>query len=415
MDITDAVTTEYAEHDVKTPLSKLRGTFDQRDARVVVITNGGSFSGIVARKQLMSSHHQPNETAGNIAMDPPKVQRTEDVREVARLMVENQLKLLPVFDGEQFVGAVTAERVLEMVRENLDVLDVEDVYTRDLIAVEPDTRLAEVIHLLREHRITRLPVIDDDGSPAGLISVYDMVDFVVRQMDREQGGFPDGFAGHGGSGSSTGYRSHGGFGDRAGEQAKLIDLPARDVMSTPVQTAEVGDPLGDAVERMLAENHSSLVVVEPGNPPEVIGIVTKTDALQALTWTEEDHIPVQIFNVELLDTLGRDEIAEKVEAIDAKYEDMAIQEVNVVFHEHEEQLRGMPLVMATIRLFTNRGRFFGSAEEYGAERAFEAASDVLEENVLQEKGRALDSHTRKNTPEKQEEISRLLGWWVEEV
>jgi len=63
----------------------------------------------------------------NVVTDPPKVRRTEDVRETARLMVENELKLLPVFEGDRFVGVVTAGGLLGEVREDLDSLDVADV------------------------------------------------------------------------------------------------------------------------------------------------------------------------------------------------------------------------------------------------------------------------------------------------
>lgn len=412
MDISDCVSTDYVEHDVKTPVSKLRGSFDNQEVRVIVVTNGGSFEGVVSQAQLLSSHHPPDETAMNVTKNPPKVQRTEDVRETARLMVENELKLLPVFEGEQFVGVVTASGLLEMVRDNLDALDVEDVYTRDLFAVESDDSVGDIIHLLKEHAITRVPVLEG-GKPEGIVSVYDMVDFVVRAVDREQGGAPPGFDGHGGEGSHEGFRSNRGFGERAGEQSRLLNLPARDVMSTPVQTTTLEEPLGNAVEQMLDDDISSLVVVDDEGRAE--GIVTKTDALRSLTWTDEERIPVQVFNVKLLDNLTRDEIARRIEEIDAKYEAMDILEVNVIFHKHNERMRGMPLILATIRLFTDEGQFSGSGEEYGARAAFDKAADIVEQNALQNKSREMNLYNRPDSPERRNELERLLGWWVESI
>lgn len=411
MDISEAVSAEYVEHDVKTPVSKLRGTFDDQSCRVVVVTNGGEFEGVVAQTQLLSSHHPPDETAMNLLQHPPRVERTEDVREVARLMVENELRLLPIFEDREFVGVVTAESLLGLVEENLDVLDVADVYTRDLIAVESGTGLGTVINRLREHKITRVPVLAEDGVPEGMVSVYDVVDFVVREVDREQGGAPEGFDGHGGEGSYEGYRSNRGFGDRAGEETRLLDLPARDVMSTPVMTTKQEEQLDEAVARMLDDDVSSLVVVDDDGL--AVGIVTKTDALRALTWDEEEQIPVQIFNVDLLDTLTRADVAAEIETVGAKYADMDILEANVTFHEHRETMRGRPLMRVTIRLFTDVGRFVGTGEEYGAAAAFDEAAEILEENVLEEKRRGMVLHNRKDSPEKREEIERLLGWWLE--
>ncbi|WP_254545824.1 CBS domain-containing protein [Halomarina pelagica] len=412
MDIADLVTTDFVERDVKTTASKLRGAFEREDVDAVVVTNGGAFEGLVTRKRLLASHHPPDETAMNLATSPPTVGRTEDVREVARLMVENGLKLLPVFEGERFDGVVVAEDLLRAVRENLDALSVSDVYTRDPVTVTPETTVGEVIHTLREHRFTRVPVIED-RTPEGMISVYDLVEFTVRQVDREQGGSAEGFDAHGGAGSREGYRTTGGYGERSGFEARLLDLPARDVMTPTVLTATPGESLADAVGRMLENGVSSLVVVT--DEGYATGIVTETDALRSLTWTPEERLPVQLRNVDLLVTLTREDIAERIEAIDDKHGDLTVQEATVSFHEHEERLRGVPLILTTVRLFTDRGRFSGSAEAYGAEQSFREASEVLEENVLEEKGRELDSHTRKDTPEKREEIERLLGWWVESV
>lgn len=413
MDIADAVSTDYVEHDVETPISKLRGSFDEQNVRVVLATADGEFEGVVAQTQLLSSHHPPDEKVGSVLQHPPTVQRTEDVRETARLMVENELRMLPVFEGERFEGVVTAEALLELVEDNLDALDVSDVSTRDLITVGPDSTLGEVINRLRTNSITRVPVLDDDRTPAGVVSVYDVVDFVVRQVDREQSGAPEGFDAHGGEGSYQGYRSNRGFGERAGEEARLLDLPARDVMSTPARTARPDERLGDAVGRMLDDDLSSLVVVDDDGL--AAGIVTKTDALRSLTWTGEDHIPVQVFNVDALDTLTRADIAERVESIDAKYAEMDVLEVNVVFNQHKERTRGLPLIQASVRLFTDEGRFVGTGEEYGAEAAFGTAADVLEENVLEQKSRGMNTHDRKDSPEKTRETEHLLGWWLEEA
>ncbi|WP_435346347.1 CBS domain-containing protein [Haloarchaeobius sp. HRN-SO-5] len=408
MDIADAVTTEYVSLDPSTPVSKLRGTFDQDARRAVVVETDDGFEGVVAESDLLSSHHDPEEKVGSVMRAPPRVRRKEDVRETARLMVESELKLLPVFEGSRFHGVVTDYDLLALVRSNLSVLDVEDVFTRDLIHVAPDDTIGELINVVSDHSITRVPVVDD-GEARGIVSVHDLVDFTVRQLDREQSGAPDGFDAHGGSGSHEGFRTHRGYGERAGESARLLDLPARDVMSTPVETVTADTSLDDAVGRILEEEYSSLLV-ESRDVQWPLGIVTTTDVLQALTVTEDDHVDVQVFGVDLLDTLTRADIADRVEEIDEKYGEMDILEANVVFHRHKERNRGIPLVLSTVRLFTDEGRFTGSAEEYGATAAFGAAADVAEENVLEDKGR---KQTRERNEMDRERTERLLGWWLD--
>lgn len=408
MDIADAVTRDFVSVGPSTPVSKLRGTFETNDrTRVVVVEADGEVLGVVSRKELLGSHHPPEEKVWSVMRSPPRVDRREDVRETARLMVESELKLLPVFESDRFCGVVTDRTLLELVEPHLDALDVADVYTRDLVSVGADASLGQVINAILEHSISRVPVLDGDD-PVGIVSIHDLVDFTVRQMDREQGGAPPGFDGHGGAGSHSGYRSRRGFGERAGDSARMLDLPVRDVMSTPVETVTPDTSLETTVHRLLGNQYSSLLVAGEGTSTPA-GIVTTTDVLQALTVTEDDRMDVQLFGVDLLDTLSREDVASRIEEIDDKYAEMDVLEANVIFQAHKEQQRGTPLILATIRLFTDQGRFSGTAEEYGSRTAFSRAADVLEENVLEDKERKQPTQKSERSRERSR---KLLGWWL---
>ena len=409
MNIADAVTPEFVDVNPGTRVSKLRGLFDE-DAQLdaIVVRGEGKYDGIVTRKDLVSSHHSPDQKARSLVRYPPKVSRTEDVRETARLMVENEVDLLPVFDGDRFEAVVTASDLLAMVQPNLGALDVSDVYTQDVISVEPKTSVGEVVNAIRTHTFTRVPVVDD-GEAVGMISVFDLIDFTTREVDREQGGSHQGFDKHGGSGSRDKERTHTGWGERAGWEARLLNLPARDVMNEPVATIAPDRPLDAAFEEMQEHGYSSLVVV-PGEFESPVGIVTTTDLLRALTWTEEDQLDVQLFGVDLMDDLSREDVADRIEEIDRKYEKMDLLEANVMFHQHKEKFRGTPLLQVTIRLFTDEGRFAGTGEGYGASAAFAEAADKLERNVMDDKNR---KDPRNQVQHERERTAELLQWWRE--
>jgi CBS domain-containing protein len=413
MDVSTAVTTTYPSLDAGARVSKLIGTFEEWPDRAVAVTDDDGFAGVVGQRQLLASRQEPEQRLRTLMRrDPPRLERSTDLREAARLMVESELSLLPVFEGEAFGGVVTARSLLEAVRPNLDALDVSDVYTRELVTVDGDATLGEVIHTLREHGISRVPVLEaaDSGgtmwkSAVGMVSVDDIVAFVLRETDQEQGGAASGFDG-GGDAAADPVRTHGGFGERAGFQARLLDLPARDVMSTPVADVSPETSLGVATERMLDRECSSLIVDNDGP----VGIVTLTDVVRSLTWTESDRLPIQIFGIDLLTGTTREEVAEMVEDIDGKYADMDVIEAYVVLHRHEERQRDTPLVQATIRLFTDKGRFAGTGEEYGAAAALRDARDRLERNVLDEKEYEGPEQGLRNDPEA---VQKLLGWWID--
>jgi len=397
MDIRDIVSTEFETVDADTRVSELEGAIRETSARAVVVTDDGEYSGIVTQRQLTAAGRDPDAKARGLVWHASSVDVDDDVRTVARLMIGSSARLLPVFDGDELVGVVTAEALLSKVAPFLRVLSVADVYTPDFVTASPETTLGEVLHTLREERITHLPVVDD-GRPVGIVGLSDLVDFTAREMHRSRGGSPAPELQTGGG------RSRGGFGERAGELDRMLDLPVADVMTEPVETTTLGQRLDEAVEAMLAAEISSLVVTDGDEPA---GIVTATDVLRALTWTDETRLPVQITNVDLLDDITREEVAEMIEDVTRKYGDLGVLEANVYLHEHDERLRGTPLILARIRLFTDKGHFVGTGEGYGAGHALRLARNVVERQILEGKEYA---RTKKHPTEA--ESSKLFGWWL---
>ncbi len=370
MDISEIATQEFLEVDVDERLGKLGSIFEEENPKAVIVTDDGAYEGVVTQKQLVSSHIEDDTRVGAIVKPAPRVRRYEDVRDTARMLVEGNTKAAPVYEGEALWGIIDEDAILEAVLENLDALTVNDVYTQNVITVTEEDDIGRVINLLREHGVSRLPVVNENGYLTGVVTTYDIVDFVTRNMQRATRG------------------------DRSGDRERMLDLPAYDVMSSPVETTTPDVSLRDAVKSMLVNDYAGLVVTHDVDDRVVEGIVTKTDVLRALTFTEEDHLDVQVTNVDLLDTVTRQEIREAIQEVASKYEDMRVHHAHVRFHKHKEKLRGTPLIRSQIRLRTNRGQVAGSGEGYGAENAFYVALDKLERNVLELKGITHDEEYR---------------------
>ncbi|USZ67214.1 CBS domain-containing protein [Halorussus salilacus] len=405
MDITDIVTSDYTAFDVGTPISKVSGAFDDPSLKAVVITDGDEYEGVLTRRQLASSHHQPSEKARSRVWHAPTVERTEDVREVARLMVGSDAKLLPVEDRDgALIGVVTGDDLLKKVTPYLNVISVDDVSSDDLVTLGPEETIGKALHVFREHRITHLPVMED-GDLAGVVSLHDVIGFTTREVRRSQGGDPGGTDSFGGDISDSSGRSRrGGFGAREGDRARLLDLPVEDVMTETVGTVSPGRPLDEAVEEMFELGGSSLVV-EADDEPD--GIVTKTDVLEALTWTGEERRPVQVFGIEHIDDITYDEIADMIENVTRKYGDMTVLEAKIHLHEHKETFRGTPLVLARIRLYTDKGHFIASDEGFGASHALHLALNMVERQILEGK-----THGQTKKHPDAEYWERMYGWWL---
>ncbi len=404
MDIADIVSEDYVEFSPDTHVSKLVGTFDDPTVRGVLV-RGDVFEGIVTRRQLATSHHQPNEKLGSLVWHVPRLAPDEDVRKVAQLMIDSDAQLLPVFDGSELVGVVTANAILEEVQPFLDAATVAEAHTADLVTLDPESTVGDALHVFRDRHITHLPVVEDDTA-VGILSLYDVTGLTVRPEQQSQGGNGGGTDSFGGAISDSAARTRrGGFGAREGDLDRVLDLPVRDLMVSPVRTIDPGETLEVAVRAMFDVGGSSLVVTENGSPH---GIVTKTDVLDALTWEAGGNRGVQVYGTDLIDDLSYEKIVATVEKFDDRDHGMNVLDAKVHFHKHDEKLRGTPLLLARIRLHTDRGLYIASGEGYGASHAFNEARDVLERRIRDKK-----TYGQSKKPPSEEFWEKRFGWLLE--
>ncbi|AXG07919.1 CBS domain-containing protein [Haloplanus rubicundus] len=396
MDIANLVSEEYVEFTPETRVSKLAGSFE--DPSVVgVVIRGDEFEGVVTRRQLATSHHPPTEKAGSVVHRVPRLAPDEDVRKVARLMIESDSQLLPVFEGETLVGVVTADDVLRQVQPFLDAVTVAQAYTADLVSLSPESTFGDALHTFREHHVTHLPVVEEDAA-VGVLSLYDVAGLTVRAASKSQGGDPSEAASVGGG------RSRGGFGAREGELERVLDLPVRDLMASPVRTIGRDETLEAGVEEMFAAGTSSLIVTADGRPD---GIVTKTDVLDSLTWEAGGNRAVQVYGTDLLDDTSYEDVVAMIDKFDDRDSDMTVLDAKIHLHEHDETLRGTPLVLARIRLYTDRGLYIASGEGYGASHAINEARDALKRQLRDRK-----THGRSKKHPDEEFWRKRFGWMV---
>jgi CBS domain-containing protein/ribosome-associated translation inhibitor RaiA len=380
MDIADIATTDHAEVSADEQLGKVRAVFDTENPRGIIVTNDGEYAGVITQRSLMQSHVEGSTKVSALMDSAPQVERTAGIRDVARMLVEGNTKVAPVFEGDELWGIITADAILDAVLEHLDALVVEQIYTDDVITTAEDASVGQAINLLREHGISRLPVENEAGYITGIVTTHDLVDFVTRSMDQQTEG------------------------DRSGDTDRMLDIPVYDLMSSPVETVSHDESVREAVSLMLDNDYNGLVVTPPADDRVIAGVLTKTDVLRALTYTEEDHMDVQITNIDLLDTITRESLRESVTQVADKYQEMQVHHAHVRFHKHKEKLRGTPLIQCQIRLRTNQGQVAGTGEGYGAESAFRVALDKLERNVLEQKGIRADEQRRGQILRKLNEI-----------
>jgi len=130
---------------------------------------------------------------------------------------------------------------------NAKQLLVRDLMTKDVVTLGRNDKLSVADDVMRLGRIRHLPVIDEDGALAGIVSQRDLF--------------------HSGLLRALGYGSH------AKDQALGL-LALKEAMKTEVVTVTPDSPLLEAAKIMLDRKIGCLVVVEG---KKVVGMLTESD------------------------------------------------------------------------------------------------------------------------------------------
>lgn len=106
----------------------------------------------------------------------------EKISEAAREMVAKSIGSVLVTEDGKLAGIVTERDLLvQMVQKPFDPRNtvLGELMTRDVTTLRPDDTVAHAIYKMSQGPLRRLPLVDDDGAPAGMVSVRDIVDYLA--------------------------------------------------------------------------------------------------------------------------------------------------------------------------------------------------------------------------------------------
>jgi CBS domain-containing protein len=111
--------------------------------------------------------------------NPETVKEKDSIREVARLMVDQDCGAVPVVaeNGRKVVGMITdRDIVVRVVAEGKDVggATVSDAMSRGAKTVREDAPLNDVMLIMSREQIRRVAVVDQNDELVGIVAVADI-------------------------------------------------------------------------------------------------------------------------------------------------------------------------------------------------------------------------------------------------
>jgi CBS domain-containing protein len=107
--------------------------------------------------------------------------------QVAQLMEAEDVGAIPVLDGDRLAGMITdRDIVVRAIAKGKDPrgMATAEISSGELVTVGPDHDLSDALHLMAQHQVRRLLVVDDENRLVGVVS---QADVALEERDKSVG------------------------------------------------------------------------------------------------------------------------------------------------------------------------------------------------------------------------------------
>ncbi|WP_275264648.1 CBS domain-containing protein [Jiangella asiatica] len=104
------------------------------------------------------------------------VPTTAPVRQAAEVMRDNDIGDVVVVDDGVVRGVLTdRDMVIRVLADNKEpnAVTVGEVYSANVVVAQADTTIDDAVRAMRDRAVRRLPVVDREGRPVGVVSIGD--------------------------------------------------------------------------------------------------------------------------------------------------------------------------------------------------------------------------------------------------
>lgn len=269
-------------------ISKIVGVLKDKNCYEVFIP-GRDKVGIVTVRDILRVSHPTTTKASSIMKYPTSLSPTTSLGEASRILTDYRLRALPIVEGRELTGALTARTILEFLLEKGSLnLPVKSLTTGRLTTISENDTVAKARNLMVDKKIDHLPVISDKKI-AGIVTSNEIV---FRLIPRER------------IGSAM----------ISMEAQKNLGFQASSIMETPL-TCQAKDKASEALAKMLRAGKTYNLVTVLGmvqsivTPRDYINLVAEPKPIVEIPvyiigLPEEDPFEAEVAKSKFLNTIG---------------------------------------------------------------------------------------------------------------
>ena len=223
----------------------------------------------ITLREILDVESADSTKVSALMLPVPRLNTGDSIIFAAKLMFENKLRALPVYENGKLQGKVTSPSIISRMMELNPPKDtLPKIMTPDPICLVDSDSMSKARSIMIRRKIDQLPILKA-GEFIGVITSEDIVfSFLSAPLDRDSKG---------------------------GREDSRFSAPVSSLASVETTTNDIKDSLSNVAQQMLRMRTNYSVILRNGS---VKGIVTFRDFLKLLpiTGVNED-VPVSIIGL----------------------------------------------------------------------------------------------------------------------
>jgi CBS domain-containing protein len=327
----------------------------------VVLDQKNDYCGILVERSILRTDLDPGKSkVKSFKSSAPRIKTTTDYKECARLMIENNILYLPVFDKKKVTGLVSYIDILRSpVLNNISKRTIRDIMVESLPTTTPKDKLGLVYKKFKNSDIFSIPVIENEKY-LGMVNLHDTLHTILQHKEK-----PD-------------------FGTKLGEKEHLLDLPVKNIFFSQTYTLPESANIGDVIDTIIENKLDSVSIVDDNNFLQTV--ISVKDLLRFVAYQDELSVIPKIQINSDLEELDRNRVIITVNEFVKKFSSvLGDSEFEIYMREHREKHRHQRLIYTKIHAHAHHDKFDATAEAFGQDQSLKEALEKLEKQVRRKK------------------------------
>ena len=315
--------------------------------------------GIISYNELLRKKVSPESKVINLMIPSNNVLESEDEAKVVGKFYTTKARAIIVIDEKKrLVGLITREKFLSYYLDKGEIpsAKVREIMNSPVITVNSYDSVARARWLMTNNNISKLPVLEEKKL-VGIVTTRDIVNKLYSEGGKKKSSIMT-------------------------EEERLMALPVREIMNSPVVTTDGNQDVRKAVETLLKRKISGMPVVEGDF---VVGMFSGIDVVNLIAKKFELEMPIQ---AKLSGELKQGDTKALIDGILERYLSRLqkltdVMDFKVTFKE-EAKSQDKKIYQVTARVVTKLGDFVSKDADWDPVTAVRKTVEKLEERIIKE-------------------------------